>query len=282
MVMHWPAGIEAKGEIFQGLNQRHLKKDGVAVINIDSYGYLDWVQMIKALGVTKIVRFGSTEKADIALSTLKTTKQGIQFNLTIYGVSYSITMPVLGLHNAYNAAACVAIALSSGLSWYEILPGLNRFTGVAGRLQKQAISTGWLIDDSYNATPESVKAGINTLVSQSGISILCLGGMAELGERCAEAHQEIAEYAKQKEVDYLFVYGKTTQSMPKVFGKQSAYFESHEVLAQQVAVILETQKQAGNAVNVLVKGSRSARMEKVSSLLLSQFRAMETQAPCAQ
>ncbi|VAW48051.1 UDP-N-acetylmuramoyl-tripeptide--D-alanyl-D-alanine ligase [hydrothermal vent metagenome] len=263
--------VEAKGEIFQGLNQTCIKKDGVAVINMDSNGYLDWVQMIKSLGVQKIVRFGLAKKADIIISALKTSEQGVQFKLTIYGVSYAVKMPVLGAHNAHNAAACVAIALSSGLSWGEIQPGLTRFTGVAGRLQKQAITTGWLIDDSYNANPESVKAGINTLVSQSGYSILCLGAMAELGEGCMDAHQGIARYAKQKGVDYLLVYGQATQQMPEIFGHQSAYFESHERLAQHVADLLTTQMQAGKNVNVLVKGSRSAQMEKVSNLLLSQF-----------
>lgn len=263
--------VEAKGEIFQGLNQGVSKTEGIAVINADSYGYLDWVQIIKALGVTKVVRFGSTEKADIAISKLESLDQCIQFRLTIYGVSYGVNMPVLGEHNAYNAAACVAIALSSGLSWGEILPGLNTFTGVAGRLQKQAITTGWLIDDSYNANPESVKAGIDTLVNQSGLSVLCLGGMAELGTHSEKAHQDIALYAKQKGVDYLLVYGLATQSMPAVFGLQSDYFESHQGLVQKVADILVAQHQAGKAVNVLIKGSRSAHMEKVSQPLLKKF-----------
>ncbi len=263
--------VEAKGEIFQGLNKHAIKKGGVAVINADSNGYLDWVQMIKTLGVVKVVRFGESDKADIIISNLSTTDHGIQFNLTIYGVSYKVTMPVLGAHNAHNAAACVAISLSAGLSWCEILPGLNSFTGVAGRLQPQAISTGWLIDDSYNANPTSVKAGIHTLVNLAGQSILCLGAMAELGEGANEAHQEAACYAKQQGVNWLFVYGKATQNMPKAFGEQAFYFESHQQLAEQVSKVLKVHAQSSEAVNVLVKGSRSANMEKISQLLLSQF-----------
>ena len=263
--------VEGKGEIFQGLNQGGVKKGGIAVINVDSYGYLDWVQMIKVLGVTKVVRFGSTEKADIAISKLEASEQGIQFKLTIYGVSYDVNMPVLGEHNAHNAAACVAIALSSGLSWGEILPGLTTFTGVSGRLQKQAITTGWLIDDSYNANSESVKAGIDTLVSQSGLSIVCLGAMAELGSYSEDAHREIAAYAKQQGVDYLLVYGEATQEMPDVFGEQGHYFQSHDELTQCIATVLMSQQQGNKAVNVLVKGSRSAQMEKVSRQILKQF-----------
>ncbi|MCF6346008.1 MAG: UDP-N-acetylmuramoyl-tripeptide--D-alanyl-D-alanine ligase [Thiomicrorhabdus sp.] len=263
--------VEAKGEIFQGLNHSGIKKEGVAVINVDSNGYLDWVQMIKALGVVKVVRFGASDKADIIISNLNTTDHGIAFHLTIYGVSHKVTMPVLGAHNAHNAAACVAISLSAGLSWCEIFPGLNTFTGVAGRLQPQAISTGRLIDDSYNANPSSVKAGIDTLVNLAGQSILCLGAMAELGEGCEQAHQEVARYAKQQGVDYLFVYGKATQNMPDEFGTQAFYFDSHSQLTAQVAQILEAKLQKNMTANLLVKGSRSANMEKVSQLLLSQF-----------
>ncbi|MCF6254017.1 MAG: UDP-N-acetylmuramoyl-tripeptide--D-alanyl-D-alanine ligase [Thiomicrorhabdus sp.] len=263
--------VEAKGEIFQGLNQHAVKKEGVAVINIDSNGYLDWVQMIRALGVVKVVRFGFGDKADIIISNLKTSDSGVHFSLTIYGVSYTVAMPVLGAHNAHNAAACVAISLSAGLSWSEILPGLNSFTGVAGRLQQQAISTGWLIDDSYNANPSSVKAGIDALVSLAGQSILCLGTMAELGEGSEQAHQDIARYAKQQEVDTLFVYGNATKNMPEAFGEQAFYFDSHRQLATQVAQLLDAKSQKNEAVNVLVKGSRSANMENVSRLLLAQF-----------
>jgi len=161
--------------------------------------------------------------------------------------------------------------LSSGLSWSEILPGLKQFIGVSGRLQKQAITTGWLIDDSYNANAESVKAGIDALVNQTGLSILCLGAMAELGEYSVEAHQDVAEYAKQKGVDYLLVYGQAAQQMPAVFGEQGTYFESHDALFEAVSAILALQHQAGKAVNVLVKGSRSAQMETVSRQILKQF-----------
>lgn len=263
--------VEGKGEIFQGLNKRGIKKGGVAIINSDSNGYLDWIQMIKALGVVKVVRFGQSDKADIIISNLSTADHGIQFNLTIYGVSYKVTMPILGAHNAYNAASCVAIALSAGFSWCEILPGLSSFTGVVGRLQPQAISTGQLIDDSYNANPTSVKAGIQTLVNLAGHSILCLGAMAELGEEADNAHQEVARYAKQQGVNWLFVYGEATQNMPLAFGEQAFYFESHQQLIEQVSKIIKEYAQSSEAVNVLVKGSRSANMEKVSQQLLSQF-----------
>ncbi len=265
--------IEAKGEIFQGLNQIGSNKEGVAVINTDSSGYLDWVQITKALGITKVVRFGTSEKAGITVSGVTTTAKGIQFNLIIYGVSYAVTMPVLGEHNAFNAAACVAIALSAGLSWDEILPGLESFRGVSGRLQQQAITTGCLIDDSYNANPASVKAGISTLVRLSGHSILCLGAMAELGAHSVSAHQEIALYAKQQGVDYLFVYGQATQSMPAVFGEQGQFFDSHKALYEQVARVLKQKSYAQQTVNILVKGSRSAQMERVSTAILEEFSA---------
>ncbi len=265
--------VEAKGEIFEGLNlkRQSLRKDGVAIINADSNGYLDWVQKIKTLGVVKVVRFGQHDKADIAISNLVSTELGLRFHLTIYGVSYEVSMPVIGEHNAYNAAACVAVSLSAGLSWSEILPGLSTFSGVAGRLQPKALLNGQLIDDSYNANPTSVKAGIRALVQLPGQALLCLGAMAELGVASDDAHQEVARYAKQQGVKWLFVYGQETESMLEVFGDQAFYFESHAQLTKQVIKVLEQLAQCSEVVNVLVKGSRSAQMEKVSQQLLNQL-----------
>lgn len=288
--------IEAKGEIFQGLNQRIATigehsddsinrgtKQGVAIINCDSPGYEDWLVMTSNLGIEKVVSFGadpgSSHDADVRVSHFKVTDSGICFDLHMSErldlshkvVHKTVEMPVLGQHNALNAAACVAVALSAGLSWSQIQPGLVRFSGVPGRLQKQAIKTGWLIDDSYNANPASVKAGIDALTSLPGLSILCLGAMGELGDTAFAAHQEIALYAKQKGVDFLLSYGQATEQMASEFGKQASYFESHERLTAALTEILLQQAQDNQLANVLVKGSRSAQMERVAHAVIEHF-----------
>lgn len=270
--------IDTKGEIFQGLNQIAGRPSGVAVINTDSAGYEDWQQMLKDWQVSDVRRFGTSDEADVKLTDFSVQQgvaEGIEFSLTFEDQVHPVTMPMLGYHNAMNAAACTTIALGAGLNWQDIEPAIRRFTGVAGRLQKNAITTGWLIDDSYNANPESVKAGIEALVSLPGKAMLCLGAMAEIGEQTQSAHEEIAEYAKQKGVEYLFVYGQAAQTMPKVFGNNSGSFDSHEQMKEAVAKVIDTEQQSQQKLNLLIKGSRSASMEKLANPLLEQFKLQQ-------
>ena len=275
--------IETKGEIFQGLNQRKESAEpankGVAVMNCDSPGYADWLEICAHLGVKNMVSFGTCKQADVRVEDFQVIGSGIRFDLSLSATiepsglqqKKTVEMPLLGQHNALNAAACVAVALSAGLIWPQIQPGLVSFSGVPGRLQKQAITTGWLIDDSYNANPASVKAGIDALTSLPGLAILCLGAMAELGDTALAAHEEIALYAKQKGVDFLLSYGQATQQMPAEFGVQAGYFESHEALTDALSKILRQQKQENQLANVLVKGSRSAQMERVTQAIVERF-----------
>lgn len=274
--------IETKGEIFQGLNQRTgSASQGVAVVNCDSPGYTDWLEICANLGVKSIVSFGTCKQADVRVEDFQAIGSAIRFGLSLNATiepsgnqqKKTVEMPLLGQHNALNAAACVAVALSAGLTWPQIQPGLVSFSGVPGRLQKQAITTGWLIDDSYNANPASVKAGIDALTSLPGLAILCLGAMAELGETALAAHQDIARYAKQKGVDFLLSYGQATQQMPAEFGEHAGYFESHEELTDALSKILLQQKQENQLANVLVKGSRSAQMERVTETVVERFQS---------
>jgi len=272
--------INTKGEIYQGLNQIEGRKPGVAIVNTDSPGYEDWLEMLTGLNVANIMRFGTSDDAQVKLSNFKVLEGeaiGIEFSLNIHAStglaqSHSVKMPMLGFHSAMNAAACSAVAFSAGLTWPQIKPGLESFQGVAGRLQKSKIKTGWLVDDSYNANPESVKAGIDALVSLPGKAILCLGAMAEIGEGTEVAHKEIAEFAKKKGVEHLFVYGEATQVMASVFGENGHYFTNHDDLVAMLTTQLEKYTEQQITMNVLVKGSRSARMENVATPVLAHFK----------
>lgn len=249
--------IETKGEIFLGLNRLHA--GGWAILNTDSPGFDYWQAEIARLGVEHSLCFGEAESADVRLLSYTADSEMSRFELSVKGQLQTVTMPLLGKHNALNATACVAVCVAAGLEWPQILPGLLSFGGVAGRLQKTRLPKGWLIDDSYNANPASVKAGIDTLVSLPGRCVLCLGAMGELGAGSEAAHQEIAAYAREKGVDYLLVYGEAARIMPQEFGEQAAYFDAHQQMAERVLQLLAQ----GLIDNVLVKGSRSARMEKV-------------------
>lgn len=279
--------IETKGELFFGLNQRAQCAAGVAVVNTDSMGYADWLTLLKKQKIASICRFGSDPQAEVQVLRAIAHPAGVtvclKFNRQDHAPSVELLLPVLGLHNAMNAAACVAVALSAGLSWNQIQPGLVAFTGVSGRLQKHhaRLSNGLnveIIDDSYNANPASVKAGIDTLVSQPGLGILCLGAMAELGEQSHAAHQEIARYAKQQGVVSLWVLGDAARDMPFVFGTNAQWFASHEAM---LVALLDTLSAVNplDSVTILVKGSRSAKMEKIVQGLNAQMVQNNTNSP---
>ncbi|WP_460187972.1 UDP-N-acetylmuramoyl-tripeptide--D-alanyl-D-alanine ligase [Thiomicrorhabdus hydrogeniphila] len=286
--------IKAKGEIFEGLNKIPGRKPGVAILNTDTNGYKDWLFSLEKMNVKNVISFGTAKNAQVKLANFTTANNqvnqasqnkedslSIAFDLIINGNNkdvavHRVQMPVLGLHNAMNAAGCTAIALAAGLNWNQILPGLVNFTGVAGRLQKTRINHGWLIDDSYNANPESVKAGIDALVSLPGLAILCLGAMAEIGKTSQQVHQQIAEYAKIKGIKYLFVFGEAAKNMPNVFGENAHYFETHSALANHLLAILSQPDNQQKAMNILVKGSRSAKMEMVVQNILQSVKKTDS------
>lgn len=257
--------IEAKGEIFSGLNR--FQTGGVAVINTDSPGFEQWAQRLKALGVGKVRTFGTKLGADVRFSAFESGEEKIHFSLQAEGSEHAVDLPLLGRHNAMNAAASSAVARVVGISWDTIVATLSGFNGVAGRLQRHRIGSGWLIDDSYNANPESVRAAIETLVSLKGETLLCLGAMAELGERAIEDHESVADFARQAGVDRLYVLGEATRSMPGIFGTGARWFEDVAKMASAVAQAIDD----GEVKHVLVKGSRSARMEKVVETLLGRL-----------
>ena len=256
--------IQGKGEIFSGLNQLH--KTGVAIINTDSPGFNDWQALLKEQMVDKVIRFGESDSADIVLRQVDSGEESINFELRVDGQWQPVTMPLIGKHNAMNAAACVGVGLAAGLIWQQIEPVLQTFTGVAGRLQRHKIANGWLIDDSYNANPGSVKAGIDALVSLPGKVALCLGSMAELGAQSHLAHEEIAEYAKHAGVSRIYLYGEATKKMPKMFGIGATWYKTHDAMIKDVKQAIKQEW----VNHLLIKGSRSAKMETVVKGLLAQ------------
>lgn len=280
--------IETKGEIIEGLNPQ----TGVAIFNADMPGLDFWLDKSQKMALEHVKLFAkkSVNQANtlgydsVYFSGVKTQNAGIRFDLQHNQKSpQQVEMPILGEHNAMNAAAVCQVALSAGLSMATILSALQKFSGVSGRLQQQKIRCGLLLDDSYNANPESVKAGLASVAALPGCSIACLGAMAELGEFTQSGHLEVAEFAAQSGIDVLLVYGEAAQHMPQAFmnelqkngvllTQQASAFNDHTALNEQLEQIL--QKWFGTQceqINILVKGSRSSQMEKVAQFLTSHW-----------
>lgn len=248
------AGVaRAKAEIFQG-----LAPDGTAVLNRDDLFYDFWRKELTGVPVSS---FGFHKEADVRAtihapgSITVSTPQG----------NIAITLPLLGKHNIANALAAVACALAVGIDLAAIKMGLENMTPAPGRLQLHHLENGTrVIDDTYNANPFSLQAAIETLHSFPGKKILVLGDMKELGKEAQALHQESGEKIRQAGIEHLFTYGELSALAAQSFGKGAFHFNEQDSLLAAILPLIDP-----NTI-VLVKGSRSMRMEKVVNRLLNR------------
>jgi len=176
-----------------------------------------------------------------------------------------IVLHVPGRHNVHNALAAAACAHAAGAPVQAIADGLASFRAVAGRMQRHDWLDGCvLIDDTYNANPESVLAAIDVLAALPGRKQLVLGDMAEVGEQGAAMHAEVGAAARQKGVDNLLTLGSQSRLAAQAFGEGALAFDDFDAL---IAYLLNTPAQFDNPANILVKGSRFMRMERVVLML---------------
>ena len=146
-----------------------------------------------------------------------------------------------------------------------VAAGLESFSGVKGRLQRRAGKLGAeILDDTYNANPDSVRAGIDVLASTIGRKLLILGDMGEIGEACAQYHDEIGGYAKGQGVDLLVALGEAAKAAVGNFGDGARHFCHVDKL------IAAADKELGPDTTVLVKGSRFMKMERVADALAAE------------
>jgi UDP-N-acetylmuramoyl-tripeptide--D-alanyl-D-alanine ligase len=248
------AGVaRAKGEIFAG-----LAPDGVAVINADDAYAAYWRDLNKQ---RRLLSFGFAADADLR------GELGLDRQLIIhYGAdSVSVHLTLLGKHNQLNALAAAAGATALGIPLAVIKQGLESLQPVKGRLNpKQGKHGGLVIDDTYNANPSSTAAAVAVLAEQRGRKILILGDMAELGATGEQLHFEIGQRAKAANIDEIYTLGRLSRLAGQAFGEGAYAFQDLADLlaALQPKLTLDTQ--------VLVKGSRSARMERVVEALTEQ------------
>ena len=243
----------AKAEIFNGLNEQ-----GTAVINMDDRFTETW--LAASAGKSQITFSMKNKNADCY--AVESEAGVYAFNLPVGCAEVSLTVP--GKHNVMNALAAAGAACAAGIELDAIKTGLNAFENIQGRLKTNAMRCGAIvIDDSYNANPGSMRAAIDVLANYPNKTILVLGDMGELGAESSQLHAQIGDYAKQLKINVLYATGKQSANVVKAFGSDAKYFEDKKSLLNALAEELK-----GDEV-VLVKGSRSAKMEDVVSGLLS-------------
>ena len=243
----------AKGEIFDGLSGK-----GIAVLNADDIYATLWQELCNK---NKCLRFGLDQPAEVsARYELRALDSDIHIKSAAGEVSATINAP--GLHNVRNALAACAAAIALAAPLAAIATGLSRYTGIKGRLQRKAAHAGaTLMDDTYNANPESTRAAIDVLARAHGRRLLVLGDMGELGEREAACHTEAGAYARAAGIETLYALGELSAHTVAAFGAGAQHFATIEELLTALQVELAP------GVTVLVKGSRFMKMERVVDAL---------------
>jgi UDP-N-acetylmuramoyl-tripeptide--D-alanyl-D-alanine ligase len=248
--------VRTKGEIIDALGD-----DGIAVLNADSPHFDNWKARA---GERRVISFGESENATVRASDININETGCcDFNLHIDDEVAQVHLKVMGQHNVFNALASAAACHGLQMSLSNIVTGLQAFEGVEGRLiEKTGLNDSVVIDDSYNANPASVRAAMDVLSSRKGHTIFVLGDMAELGVETQLAHAEMGAYAREANIDEFFALGEFSRKAADAFGDNAHWFASHDNLVRFLK-----QKLKEN-VTVLVKGSRSAHMDRVVSEII--------------
>ena len=180
----------------------------------------------------------------------------------LHGHHVTVRLAAAGEHNVRNALAAIACTLAAGIDIDTIVRGLEAFEPVGGRLQKKMAANGAVvIDDSYNANPDSVRADIDVLAIAPAPRILVLGDMGEVGTQGPEFHAEIGDYARACGIDHVMVTGDLTRHMA---ASNVQHFDQFDELLAALDVKLGSKSDA----TVLVKGSRFMKMERVVLHLL--------------
>lgn len=245
-----------KGSIFNGLGP-----DGVAVVNADDRYADAWCRQA---GGRRVLTFGIDHPADVRSIV---SQYGLEQNLHLSApqgeIEFALDTP--GRHNARNAVAAAAACLAAEVPLAAVARGLAAFSGVKGRLQRRRGENGAVVlDDTYNANPDSVRAGIDVLAATVGRKLLVLGDMGEIGDASAQYHDDVGGYAKSQGIDRLFALGEAAQLAARNFGEGGRHFRDAD------ALIAALRPELAAGTTVLVKGSRFMKMERIADAIASQ------------
>lgn len=254
---------KAKGEIVASLSV-----DGIAILNRDDEFYALWKDVAQD---RKVISFGLHQSADVTATEIKPKGDNTEFEshfvLSTAKGEVMIKLGLAGQHNVLNALAAAASCLNLGIELQQIKQGLEKMQPVVGRLQALVGKKGNLIiDDTYNANPSSVKAALDVLIRSKGEPWFVMGALAEMGPESIKKHEELGALIKSMNVVRLLTIGSDAESTSTIFGNGATFFDSQ---AQLIAYLKQQLK--GNET-VLIKGSRSQKMENIVAALVTDFR----------
>ncbi|NNM60377.1 MAG: UDP-N-acetylmuramoyl-tripeptide--D-alanyl-D-alanine ligase [Legionellales bacterium] len=246
----------AKGEIFQGLAQ-----NGVAIINIDDVFGQYWQEI--AAG-NPYITFGLNTRADVYADQIQVHSDGsTTFHLHTLSGSGQVNLALIGKHNIMNALAATAVGIAAGASTEQICAGLSEVISVDKRLMPRVGLNGMtIIDDTYNANPRAMEIAVDVLMELAGEKVFVTGDMGELGAEAVKFHRQLGEMARLAGVNRLYAVGELSLHTAEAFGEKGYHFHDQAALIEALQVELKPN------ICMLVKGSRSAKMENVVQALL--------------
>ncbi len=247
--------LKAKCEIFESMSE-----DSFKVLNGDDD------KLITVRDKYKNICYYSTErKADIyADNIVPKGIEGIDCTIHWGDISLDVSIPVPGRHMAANALAAAAVAFKLGLTPKEIKTGIETFVPTGKRMDIIKTDKYTIADDTYNANPQSVKAGIDVIASEKGVRCCILGDMLELGDMAAQLHYETGEYAAEKNIDIIVCIGPISENMYRGAadkGGNAYYFNTQEEFHENIERLIP------KGAVVLVKASRGMHFEKTTEKL---------------
>jgi len=255
-----------------------LPADGVAVFPADSEFSDVWYQ---AAAGRKVIDFALSSGPVLAKASVtgKLLASG-RVEITTELGKIEVQLNTLGSHNVRNALAASAVALGAGLRLEQIKAGLEYFVPVNGRMQSKPLNAvRTLIDDSYNANPDSVRAAIDALKQSGNTAWLVLGDMGEVGDQGPAFHEEVGAYAAEQGISKLFALGEQCKFAVQGFNDSrktelasgATHFTTLDQLLDELNVALADEESGKQQhLDILVKGSRFMRMERVVQALLEE------------
>ena len=256
-----------------------LPNDGIAIFPADSEFAGVWHEVAAGRKVIDFVLLSSQTTLHAAVMGRLLSNGHVQVQMETGSIE--VQLNTLGSHNARNAVAASAVAVAAGISLDKIKQGLESFLPINGRMQAKKIDPNHtLIDDSYNANPDSVRAAIDALKQSGNISWLVLGDMGEVGNQGPEFHREVGTYAAEQGVAKLFALGEQCQFAIQGFNDiqknrattaTAKHFSEMDSLITQLRDALHAQSTGSSEhLIILVKGSRFMGMERVVQALLEE------------
>lgn len=218
----------------------------------------DMLQTLNVSNKFNLEKVGYNENYDSYAKNIELTGENTSFDVfTKDNKSYRFTLNMIGEHNVLNALIGIQIAKDFGLSFEEMEKGLENFNATSMRLEFIKKDNFTIINDSYNANPDSMKAALEVLKNYSGLrKIAVLGTMGELGDYAKEAHTEVGKFAKGK-ADILLTTGEFKECYRQGFEENTMVFESKQELMEKLADLIRENDA------ILIKASRSEKFEDI-------------------